>query len=166
MSSQPAGQSPNINSPRFDELRDRDGFRARRARLGYQLASERLGASLWEVPAGEAAYPYHYHLSEEEMVVILVGRPSLRTREGWRELQEGEVCVFPRGEHGAHQIVNRSADTVRFLAFSTHGDPDIVLYPDSGKLGAAERRPSGEGLRMFFRTGDAVDYWEDESPPT
>lgn len=24
-----------------------------------------IGASLWELPPGEAAYPYHYHLAEE-----------------------------------------------------------------------------------------------------
>jgi uncharacterized cupin superfamily protein len=164
--SEEAREPPNINAPCFDEPRELDGFRARRARLGYQLGSERLGGSLWEVPPGEAAYPYHYHLAEEEMVVILAGRPSLRTGKGWRELQEGEVCSFRSGEQGAHQLVNRSPATVRFLAFSTHGDPDIVLYPDSGKLGAAERHPRGEGLRSFFRIRDAVDYWEDESPPT
>jgi uncharacterized cupin superfamily protein len=156
---------PNINEPRFDEPRDRDGFRAQRARLGYQLGSERLGASLWEVPRGQAAYPYHYHLTEEEMVIVLSGTPSLRTPDGWRNLAEGEVCSFPRGERGAHQFVNRSEYPVRLLAISTHGDPDIVLYPDSGKLGAGERLSRGGGLRTMFRLDDAVDYWEGEHPP-
>jgi uncharacterized cupin superfamily protein len=156
---------PNIYQPQFDEDRDRDGFRSLRARLGYQLATERLGLSLWELPAGEAAYPFHYHLSEEELVIVLAGRPSLRTPAGWRELAEGEVISFPRGELGAHQIVNRTAGTVRFLAASTNGDPDIVFYPDSHKLGAAERLPKGGGLRTFFRIADEVDYWEGETPP-
>ena len=49
---------PNINDPQFDEPREHDGFRSRRARIGYQLATERLGLSLWEVPPGEAAYPF------------------------------------------------------------------------------------------------------------
>lgn len=154
----------NLNRPDFDE-RDHDGFRARRARLGHELGTERLGVSLWEVPPGEAAYPFHYHLGEEELVVVLAGAPSLRTPEGWRELEEGELVSFPRGERGAHQLVNRTGETVRFLALSTNGEPDLVLYPDSGKLGAAERLPSGGGLLSFFRLGDAVDYWDGESPP-
>src|SRR5262249_38127384 len=80
------GVMPNIEEPEFDELRDdRDGFRARRARIGYQLATERLGLSLWEVPPGEAAYPYHFHLTEEELVIVVDGEPSLRTPDGWRE---------------------------------------------------------------------------------
>ena len=66
----------------------------------------------------------------------------------------------------SHQIVNRTAETVRFLAVSTSGDPDIVLYPDSGKVGAAERQPSGGGFRKFFRVADAVDYYDGEQPPS
>ena len=114
---------------------------------------------------GEAAYPYHYHLTEEELVLVLDGTPSLRTPEGWRELEPGELVSFERGEQGAHQLVNRSAGTVRFLAFSTQGEPDLVMYPDSGKLGAYERLPEGGGLHAMFRTADAVDYYEGERPP-
>jgi uncharacterized cupin superfamily protein len=156
----------NIHEPEFDELREHPGFRARRARVGRQIGAERLGASIWEVPAGEAAYPYHLHLGEEELVIVLTGRPSLRTPAGWRELDEGEVVGFPRGETGAHQIVNRTAATVRFLAISTNGEPDIVLYPDSGKVGAAERLPTGAGFRELFRVADAVDYYDGEQPPS
>jgi uncharacterized cupin superfamily protein len=157
---------PNINNPDFDEPREHPGFLCKRARVSRQAGSERLGLSLWEVPPGEAAYPYHHHLGEEELVVVLEGKPSLRTPEGWRELAAGETVAFLRGQHGAHQLVNRTGQTVRFLAFSTSGDPDIVIYPDSGKVGAFERLPEGGGLRAMFRAGDTVDYHEGEQPPT
>jgi len=156
---------PNINQPVFDEPRERDGFRALRARIGRQAGSERLGLSLWELPPGQAAYPYHFHYTEEELVVVLAGTPSLRSSEGWRELAEGEVVAFPRGEDGGHQLVNRTGETVRFLALSTSGEPDVVSYPDSGKLGAFERLPAGGGLRAMFRVSDAVDYYDGERPP-
>lgn len=155
----------NINEPVFDEPREHDGFRAKRARVSRQAGSERLGLSLWELPPGEAAFPYHYHLAEEELLVVLDGAPSMRTPAGWRELAEGEVVAFPRGERGAHQLLNRTAETVRFLAFSTNGEPDIVIRPDSGTLGAYERQVDGGGLRAVFRAGDAVDYYEGEHPP-
>jgi uncharacterized cupin superfamily protein len=155
----------NINEPDFDEPREREGFRAQRARVSRQAGSERLGLSLWEVSPAQAAYPYHFHYTEEELVVVLEGRPSLRTPEGWRELSAGEVVAFPRGEAGGHQLVNRTSDRVRFLAFSTNGEPDVVSYPDSGKLGAFERRPQGDGLHALFRVADVVDYYEGESPP-
>jgi uncharacterized cupin superfamily protein len=156
---------PNINEPLFDESREHEGFRALRARLSRQAGAERLGLSLWELPPGEAAYPYHYHLAEEELLLVLGGRPSLRTPGGWRGLQAGELVSFPRGEHGGHQVVNRTEETVRFLAISTSGEPDVVMYPDSGKLGAFERVPEGGGLDALFRVVDAVDYYDGERPP-
>jgi uncharacterized cupin superfamily protein len=96
---------------------------------------------------------------------VLSGRPSLRTPDGRRNLEEGEVVVSPRGEAGAHQITNRTGETVRFLAISTNGEPDIVLYPDSGKVGAAERLPQGGGFRKLFRLADEADYYDGEQPP-
>jgi uncharacterized cupin superfamily protein len=155
----------NIYEPLFDEPREHPGFRCRRARLSRQAGSERLGLSLWELPAGEAAYPYHYHLTEEELLLVLAGRPSLRTPSGWCELEEGEVVAFLRGERGGHQLVNRTRQTVRFLSFSPSGEPDIVIYPDSDKLGAFERLPTAGGLRALFRMSDTVDYHEGEKPP-
>ena len=100
----------NINDPVFDEPREHPGFRCSRARVSRQAGSERLGLSLWELPPSEAAYPYHYHLAEEELLVVLEGRPSMRTPDGWRDLLEGEVVPFLRGEQGAHQLLNRTEE--------------------------------------------------------
>jgi uncharacterized cupin superfamily protein len=153
---------PNIYDANFEDRDGPPGLRSRRARIGYELGAESIGTSLWELPPGEAAYPYHFHFSDEELIVVLSGRPSLRTPEGVRELERGEVVRFARGEQGAHQILNPTGEPVTFLALSSNGSPDIVVYPDSGKLGAAERRPDGSGLRAFFRLGDEVDYWDGE----
>jgi uncharacterized cupin superfamily protein len=155
---------PNINQPDFDDPRELEGFRARRARLGRQTGASLVGASLWEVPPGEAAYPFHWHVAQEEMVIVLEGDMRLRTPEGWREVPEGEVLFFPTGEGGAHQLHNAGEQTVRFLAVANQ-QPDIVLYPDSGKLGASESGRGAGGVHMAFKTDDAVSYWEGETPP-
>ena len=156
--------APSITSPTFDEPREHPGFRCLRSRLGRQAGTEKVGVSLWSVPPGEAAYPYHFHLAEEEVLIVLSGRPALRTPDGWRDLDEGEVISFPTGEGGAHQLVNRTDDEVRFLAVSNQ-QPDIVVYPDSGKLGAFERVPEGGGVGEMFRVADSVDYYEGEEAP-
>ena len=136
---------PNIFEPDFNQRREHPGFRALRARLGWELGTERLGASIWEIEPGEAAYPYHYHLAEEELLVVLLGRPSVRSDGEWRELTPGDVLSFPRGPRAAHQIANWGDVTARFLAVSTSGAPDLVVYPDSRKLGAFERLPDRQG---------------------
>lgn len=101
-------------------------------------------------------------MAEEELLVVLAGRPSLRTPDGWRDLDEGETVSFQVGERGAHQVVNRTEEPVRFLAVSNQ-QPDIVIRPDSETLGAFERRPEGGGLYKHFRFDDAIDYFEEES---
>ena len=155
----------NIYDPDYDEPRAHDGYRARRARLGYALGTERVGLSAWEVEPGQAAYPYHFHLAEEEVLIVLEGRPLLRTPLGRRRLTRGEAVRFPPGDTGAHQVLNDTDEPVRFLAVSTHGQPDVVLYPDEGKLSAAERRPDGSGLKTYFRLADTVDYYDGIKPP-
>jgi uncharacterized cupin superfamily protein len=154
---------PNIDEPNFAEREGAPpGFRAFRARVGYELGCERIGASVWKLPPGETAYPYHFHYSDEEMVFVLSGRPTLRTPEGRRALEPGEAVHFPLGERGAHQLSNPTDEEVRFLAVSTNGAADVVVYPDSNKICAAERLPEGGGLHTFFDIDSQVDYWKGE----
>jgi len=155
----------NVFKPVFEEGERPEGFRSRRARIGYELGTELIGCSLWELPPGEAAYPYHFHYSDEELVIVLSGRPSLRTPEGNHELEEGEAIRFQLGEEGAHQIFNPTDQPATFLAISSHGRPDVVIYPDADKIGVGERLPQGGGLRAFFRREDGVDYFDGERPP-
>jgi uncharacterized cupin superfamily protein len=105
----------NCFRPDFDADQERPGFTYRRAKLGWQSGAEKLGVSLYEIPPGEATFPYHAHAANEEILIVLAGRPSLRTPSGWRELPPGEVIAFPVGEEGAHQIVNRADEPVRAL---------------------------------------------------
>jgi uncharacterized cupin superfamily protein len=154
----------SIAAPLFDELREAPGFECRRARLGRQAGSEKLSLSLWDLPAGQAAYPYHFHLAEEEILVLIEGRPSLRTPDGWREMEPGEVVCFRVGEDGGHQVVNRGEEPVRFLAFSNQ-QPDVVVRPDSDSISVVERRPEGGGFAQHFRLADAIGYFDGEEAP-
>jgi uncharacterized cupin superfamily protein len=162
---------PNAFDPEFEPSSERPGFTYRRARVGRQARAERLGASVYEIPPGESTFPYHFQLANEEMLIVLRGTPHLRTPDGWRELDEGELVAFPVGERGAHQLHNRSDNTVRVLVISEMNAPELSFYPDSGKFLAGDRAPGGatdESGILFetFRLSDAVDYWEGESPPS
>jgi uncharacterized cupin superfamily protein len=156
--------SVNIHRPVFDEPREYAGFSCLRARLGRQLGTQKIGLSLFELPPGQAAYPYHWHVAEEELIIVIAGRPQLRAPDGWRELEPGDAIGFPVGEGGAHQLVNDTQDTVRFLAFSNQ-QADVIVRPDSSTIGVAERRPEGGGLAYHFRLADAVGYIEGERAP-
>ena len=95
-------------------------------------------------------------------MIVLAGRPTLRTPQGVRELEEGKRPL-PAREEGAHKILNRTEEPVRFLALSNVGGPDVVVRLDSGLVGLIDRQPGdAAGLRLYFERADAVDYWEGE----
>jgi uncharacterized cupin superfamily protein len=163
----PPAAAPRVNvlAPRFEAERDRPGFRFRRARVGQDAGGGRLGASLYELFSGQAAWPYHRHLANEELMVVLAGEPSLRTPSGWRGLAEGEVTSFRVGEEGAHQVRNDSRSPVRILVVSEMRAPDVVVHLDSGKVGVREQAPGaveGGGLQAWFPLGDNIDFWHGE----
>jgi uncharacterized cupin superfamily protein len=161
------GARPNAFSPEFEPERDVDGFRCSRARLGRQAGNRQLGASLYELPPGQATFPYHFHVANEELLIVMQGRPSLRSPDGWRELAEGEVVSFPPGASGAHQVANRGSSPARVLVLAEMNAPELAVFPDSGKVGAFEVAPGhpDEGLELFLPQEAAVGYWEGEAPP-
>jgi uncharacterized cupin superfamily protein len=144
----------------WDAENDRDGYRHLRTAVGERLGSRLLGGSLYELPPGERTWPYHYEQGCEEWVIVVTGRPTLRAADGERELEPGDVAIFPEGPAGAHQVINRSDETCRVLVLSSKAPIAIVHYPDSGKVGLWSQ---AEGYKKLLRDGPALDYWEDES---
>jgi uncharacterized cupin superfamily protein len=160
-----AATGANLFDPLFDDESDRSGFQSRRGRLGRRAGSERLGASLYELPPGQAAWPYHYHLANEELVVAVSGNPSLRTPAGTRTLEEGEVVPLLAGEGGAHQVRNEGDAPIRLLVVSQMVAPDVVVHADSGKVGvrgAPPGAPEEGSLQGWFAFGSEVDFWDGE----
>jgi uncharacterized cupin superfamily protein len=157
----------NIFEPDWDADQELEGFTYRRARLGRQAGAERLGASIFELAPGQAAWPLHYHLANEELLIVLSVRPILRTLDTERELATGELVALPVGERGAHQVINRSGEPVRMLIVSEMVGPDVVVRPESGKISALEGAPGAreEGMHLVFYQRDQVAFWEGEPPP-
>jgi uncharacterized cupin superfamily protein len=136
---------------------EKPGFLWRRKRV----TGENLGASLYELPPGEKTWPYHYELGNDELLVVVSGRPTLRDPEGERELEPGDCVLFPSGPDGAHQVLNRSDEPARVLLVSNFALPRAAVQLDSRKL--MIRWSSEPDDSRWFRLDDAVDYWEGEA---
>ena len=138
---------------------EHDGFRCRGVAIGEALQASLLGGSVYELPPGETTFPFHFHYGVEEWLVVLAGRPTLRTPDGEQALDPWDTACFPAGPAGAHLVRNDTDEPARILMLSTKQSPSISVYPDSDKIGT---RPGGDLDRLnFFRSG-AVDYWAGE----
>ncbi|MBA3428063.1 MAG: cupin domain-containing protein [Actinobacteria bacterium] len=116
---------------------------------------DRIGASLYEIAPGTTGGLYHFHHGAEELLVVLRGRPTLRAPEGERELEEGAVVLFPVGPEGAHQLINRTEQPVRYLVASNRPSPEAVEYPDSRQLSVMAFSDSQFGAPLWdLRTLD------------
>ncbi|MDQ3672534.1 MAG: cupin domain-containing protein [Actinomycetota bacterium] len=159
----------NIFKPSWEEERDAPpGFRARRLYLARTLGSDQLGVSFWEIDPGESNMPYHAHHANEELLIVLVGNPTLRMADGERELQPGDSVLFRRGD--AHQLTNHSDEPVRFLFIAPLNHPEIIELPDTGRITVFAGRPtSGRGDFTLFQVVNAegVDqgFFAAEPPP-
>ena len=116
------------------------------------------GLSVYELPPGQAGWPYHFELGEEEWAIVLAGEVTLRTPAGERVLRLGDVACFPAGADGAHAFRNDGDRPARFAMPSAGlSHIDACVYPDSGKI-----KVSGRGFWRRFDIGPERDYWERE----
>jgi uncharacterized cupin superfamily protein len=125
-----------------------------------------LGMSLYELQAGQTQSPYHFHHAQDELILVLRGRPTLRTPDGERELEPGDFVHFPKGPTGAHQVVNRTDEPALYVVGSNRAYPEVCEYPDSKKLLAMSRGESQQGRPLWtvHELQNAVDYFDGEEP--
>ena len=108
-----------------------------------------LGATVYELDPDDFVV-YHFHHAWEELLVVLRGRPTLRTPDGERRLDDGESVYFPLGAAGAHGLKNETDEPVRILMASTLSSPEVCEYPDLRQVTAQAQTPSLTGERLWL----------------
>ena len=88
--------------------------------------------SVYEIPPGKAAYPYHYHHKNEETFYILSGEGILRTPDGERKAVAGDLLFFFTGPEGAHKLTNCSdTEKLIYIDFDVVHDVDVIAAAHS-----------------------------------
>jgi uncharacterized cupin superfamily protein len=115
-----------------------------RHRVFWRPDDARMGATLYELAPGAPEYGLHTHFGAEEMFFVLSGRPMFRNKHGREELAPGDFVFCPEGRAGLHSFSNPTDESVRLLAMSAGGFPDVVAYPEDGYAWVATRNPHRE----------------------
>ncbi len=153
----------NIFGEEWERSVEHGGFGVRGNRVGAAAGSRQLGMGVFELAPGKRNMPYHAHFGIEELLVVLTGRPTLRTPDGERELIEGDVVAFPAGRAGAHQLINRGDGAVRYLMISTRSQADVIEYPDSGRISAQGGEwGSADAVAYMLSTAQQLGYFDGE----
>ena len=149
----------SIASPEFKyDDSDPEGFRSGMFRAGF--GAKLTGASVYDIPPGQALCPYHYEFGEEEWLVVLEGTATVRTPDGAEPMGSQELAFFPTGPEGAHQIRNDTDEPLRVLMFSNVVLPTGTAYPDSDKFAVWT---GFEGDDVIVQRSSNVGYFHGEA---
>src|SRR5690349_2718095 len=95
----------------IDEIDRQEGprqgtFGSHYRRFGAATGAKQLGASLYEVEPGNAAFPLHWHAANEEAIIIVSGTGTMRIGEERVPVRAGDFVAMPVGSGHAHQLEN------------------------------------------------------------
>jgi len=65
--------------------------------LASHTGGQQIGANLFEIPPGKAAFPHHYHCGIEEAIYILDGTGVARIGDDRIEVRAGDWISYPAG---------------------------------------------------------------------
>jgi uncharacterized cupin superfamily protein len=129
-----------------------------RVDVGRTVGSTATAMFIYDLEPGQSSCPYHYEY-EEEWLLVIDGRLAVRTPDGERTLEPGDLVRFPPGPAGAHKVMNRSESPARMMMLSSARVPAVSVYPDSDKIGVW---PGEEADALIFKRGTAVPWSEGE----
>jgi uncharacterized cupin superfamily protein len=157
----------DIESLEWLESSHGERFGHRRKSLAGPAGGRMLGCSLYELPPGRRAFPYHWHSANEEAIYVLSGRGRLRLADAEVPLAQGDYVACLVGEQGAHQVINDSEEPLRYICVSTMIEPDAVVQPDSDKVGLIAGTPPGgskeqRSLSAWFRRSDVIEFMSED----
>ena len=148
--------------PRTHDLRE-PHYDSMGARLALGTAAKKMGVSVDVLQPGKRGCPYHLHYAQEEMFIVLQGEGTMRVAGEMLAVKAGDVVFMPAGPDYPHQMINTSGAPLKYLSLSTKEMPEVVEYPDSGKLLTNALAGGKEfGFSRMNRTDVDLDYWDGE----
>ncbi len=124
-------------------------------RLSDLAKSKQLVFDIRQLDPGKYSFPYHYHRNSEELMMVISGTFTLRSKAGFKIIEKGEIVFCEMGESGLHQFYNHGDIPCIYLDIRTAIGLDVVEYPDSGKINIMPER-------LIFDKDSQVDYYKGE----
>ena len=94
--------------------------------IAEPAGNRELGAAVYELAPGASGFFLQADSVNEELFVVLSGRPTLRTETIDRELEPGDVVASSSGYDGTETLANMSDEIARVLAVSTPRFSDVA----------------------------------------
>ncbi len=121
-------------------------------RLGDAGGLTQFGANLVLLQPGAVSSLRHWHLNEDEFVMVTEGECVMLGDEGETIMRPGDCAAFPAGSTNGHCFVNRSDGVAKFLVVGTRGKAEVATYCD------VDFQVHIEGGKARFTYKDGTDW--------
>ena len=144
----------------WTEFRHGENFHIRYRHLSQAAGPQpyKIGVAIEELMPGKQNNPAHFHLREEEHLLILEGALTVRIGTSRHVMNAGDYVRFPAGAPHEHCLYNHTTETCRYIIIGDRDPHDVAVYPDSNKV-------SVRGLGERYRRAP-LDYWDGEGGVT
>ncbi len=99
-------------------------------RLGDAGGLTQFGANLVTLQPGALSSLRHWHLNEDEFVMVTEGECTLVQNAGPTVMQTGDCAAFPAGDPDGHHFINHTDRVARFLVIGTRAKTEVATYSD------------------------------------
>ncbi|NRB17199.1 MAG: cupin domain-containing protein [Rhodobacteraceae bacterium] len=99
-------------------------------RLGDASGLTQYGVNIVRLEPGALSSLRHYHMQQDEFLLMTEGACTLIDDDGEHEMLPGDCASFPAGDANGHHLVNRTDAPAAFLVVGTHTETETVFYSD------------------------------------
>lgn len=99
-------------------------------RLGAAGGLTQFGVNLVILAPGAMSSLRHWHLAEDEFVMVLEGTCTLIDDTGAHPMGPGDCAAFPAGNTNGHHFVNQTDQPARFLVVGSRAPHEVATYSD------------------------------------
>ena len=138
----------------WEEYTRGERFAMRFQALGAFGGGSQIHLAMEILPAGKQANQAHYHLLEEEHVLVLEGSLTLTLGSKTFVMSPGHYVCFPAGQKVGHALFNHTDAPCRYLVLGSPQKHDVAVFTDSDRVSV---KLTGE---TYGKT-PTFGYWED-----
>lgn len=99
-------------------------------RLGDAGGLTQYGVNLVTLAPGAMSSLRHWHLNEDEFVMVTAGECVLVEDQGETPMRPGDCAAFPANSGNGHHFINRSSAPAVFLVVGTRAASEVATYSD------------------------------------
>lgn len=99
-------------------------------RLGDAGGLTQFGVNLVFIEPGASSSLRHYHMEQDEFMMMTQGELVLVEEDGEQVMQPGDCAAWPAGRSNGHHLVNRTDTRAAFLVVGTRTETETAYYSD------------------------------------